>query len=208
MRQLDGYMARRYRKGPQAIVHRREMALLERLLQDAGGSFSRILDCPCGHGRLTEPLRERSDCLVSADVSVKTVKAHTRYFGDKGVRLLDAACDISSLPFPDGVFDGMVIFRLFHHLVDPEMRKAAFQEAARVTRSFLLISYYGVNPLHELTRKLNRKASVRRGKKAFLAQGTLEAEAALAGWRYCSGGKPLPFIHAQRVALFRKSDRG
>jgi SAM-dependent methyltransferase len=205
MKTLDDYMARRYPAGGQSIIHLREMTLLERLLERAGGLFDNLLDCPSGYGRLTDILARRSGLLVSSDLNSGTVSAHNHYFKGRMERYSDAACDVTRLPFRDGAFDGMVTFRLFHHLVTEETRKAIFREAARVSRRFFLISYYRSSSLHEFSRKLNRNGSVRNGRKAFLDSARILDEAGHAGWQLAESHRVLPVIHAQTVALFVKT---
>jgi ubiquinone/menaquinone biosynthesis C-methylase UbiE len=206
MKNLDHYMVRRYPTGGQSIIHWREMNILEGLLGSAGGRFEELLDCPCGYGRLTESLSRRSALLVSSDLSSRTVAAHNRYFKGSMERYLDTACDVTRLPYKDGAFEGMVTFRLFHHLVDEETRKAVFREAARVSRRFFLISYYSNSLLHEFSRKLNRNRSIRKGKKAFLDSARIQEEAGHAGWQLAEKHRALPVIHAQTVALFMKKE--
>lgn len=204
MKTLNDYMAKRYGSVGQSIIHWREMNLLESLLETAGGQFENLLDCPCGYGRLTDILSRRSNFLVSSDLNSGTLIAHQDYFKDRIVRNFDAPCDITRLPFKDKSFDGMVTFRLFHHLVNRETRMAAFSEAARVARKFFLISYYSSNSLHKFSRRLNRNGSIRNGRKAFLDSISIMEEAASAGWLLVDIHRVLPVIHAQTVALFVK----
>lgn len=207
MKNIDDYMTKRYGSIGQSIIHWREMNILESLLDTAGGQFGNLLDCPCGYGRLTDILSRRCSLLFSGDLNSCTLIAHNDYFRDRIVRNFDAPCDITLLPFKDDSFEGMVTFRLFHHLVDRETRIAAFNEAARVSRRFLLISYYSSNSLHKFSRRLNRNISIRNGRKAFLDPVIIREEAASAGWQLVHSCKVLPLIHAQTVALFQKSNK-
>jgi len=204
MKSLDEYMEKRYSSVGQSFIHWREINILQKFLNTAGGLFNSLLDCPCGYGRLTGTLSNRCDLLVSGDLDTKTLVAHNNYFKDRIHRNLDAPCDVTRLPYKNESFEGMVIFRLFHHLVDRNTRLAVFREAARVSRNFLLMSYYGNNSLHRFSRKLNRNGSIRNGRKSFMDSVSIVEEAASAGWMLVARRTVLPVFHAQTVALFVK----
>ena len=204
MKQLDTYMAWRFRFGPQRLIHLREMAILSRLLDKVCKDSDMLLDCPCGYGRLTELLKGKSGLLVSGDLNAYRVKAQSQYFSGIIGGCLNLTCDVTHLPFKDGLFDGTVTFRLFHHLRESQLRKAVFSELSRVTGKYLLISYYGRNALHEFSRTLNRNKSIRKRKMAMLDENIIREEAAQAGWRLLESCKVLPGIHAQTLAVFVK----
>ncbi len=204
MKQLDTYMAWRFRFGPQRLIHLREMALLEGLLDKVSKDTDLMLDCPSGYGRLTDLLRKKSGKLISGDLNAYRVKAQSQYFSGMEGGCLNLTCDVTRLPFRDDLFDGAVSFRLFHHLREAGLREDVFSELSRVTRRYLLISYYGRNALHEFSRKLNRNRSIRKRRMAMLNEGVIRSEAAQAGWKLMASCKVLPGIHAQTLALFVK----
>ncbi len=204
MRQLETYMAKRFRIGPQRIIHWGEMAIVESFLDLAGGKFGKILDCPCGYGRLTEVLSRRSEILYSSDISPHKVAVHANFFSEPKIKLLNAASNITRLPFKERVFDGTVTFRLFHHLDNKEVRTAIFREAARVTDKFLILSFYRKNVLHEMSRSFNMNSSIRKRKIVLIEADIIRQEAEQAGWKLIECSKVLPGIHAQTIALFMK----
>ncbi|HHO75642.1 MAG TPA: class I SAM-dependent methyltransferase [Deltaproteobacteria bacterium] len=204
MKQLDTYKAGRFRFGPQRIIHWREMAMLGRLLDKLCKGSDMLLDCPCGYGRLTELLKGKSGRLISGDLNAYRVKAQSRYFSGIPGGCLNLTCDVTRLPFRDGIFDGAVSFRLFHHLREEQLRRDVFSELSRVTGRYLVISYYGRNALHELSRKFNRNKSIRKRKMAMLHEDQIRSEAAQAGWELVESCKVLPGIHAQTLAFFVK----
>jgi SAM-dependent methyltransferase len=201
---LDTYMAKRYAFGPQRFIHTRELAIVDNLLEKAGGTFHRLLDSPCGYGRLTELLAGRCTHLVSSDLSPLRVLHHSHYFNSTGSYAHIVNSNAGALPFKDSTFDGVVTFRLFHHLRDEELRKKIFTEAARVSRNFLLISFYEKNPLHEFSRKMNMNKDIRKGRKVFLVPDIIMEEAARAGWSHVESCPVLAGFHAQTVVLFKK----
>ena len=183
------------------------MDVLRRLLDQVVHGGDVLLDCPSGYGRLTELLQKKGCQLISGDLNLYRVRAQAQYFAGRIPHTLKAVCDVTQLPLREACVDGTVSFRLFHHLRDASLRREVFRETARVSRRYLLISYYGRNPLHALSRRLNRNKSIRRHQMAMLGADLIREEAAACGWHLVETRTVLPGLHAQTLALFLKHDR-
>jgi ubiquinone/menaquinone biosynthesis C-methylase UbiE len=61
--------------------------------------------------------------------------------------------DALALPFADGAFDGVVVFRFLHHL-PPEAQRLVVAEACRVAGRFVVVSFFHPCSAHHLQRVL------------------------------------------------------
>jgi ubiquinone/menaquinone biosynthesis C-methylase UbiE len=108
---------------------------------------SRILDLPCGTGRLLPLLLELGYRYVGADSSPHMVEA-TREKLDglqkSAAEPLEAELevqDITALTYPENAFDAVIVNRLFHHFTRAETRIAALKELNRVCRGPIFVFF-------------------------------------------------------------------
>lgn len=145
------YQRQRYHSLDQALVHWREQHIVEALLttcQLQGGS---LLDVPCGYGRFTALFTRLGIFATGADASGGMVRlAREEQVPSGRGRWLHA--DIFALPFADATFDCTLSIRLLHHRFSHEERLRMLRELARVSRRFVLLSFYLSTPLHNLAR--------------------------------------------------------
>ncbi len=132
-------------------------------------SGARVLDLPCGTGRLTRILIERGYRVTAADVSEAMLhRARDNYRSyrqqGRGAKSIVefARCDILDTGFDDDAFDGVTCIRLFHHFADAETRRKAFQELRRVCRGPIVVTFLNSFALDPIASRF--KAWVR-GKK-------------------------------------------
>ena len=200
----ETYLATRYR-GSQRWVSRREMAHVEHLLESVIGEVDRILDAPSGHGRFTPLLLPRArESLVCADASEVHLKALEAAEEKHLDRISIRHCDLyESLPFDDRTFDLVFNFRFFHHIETDARRRHVVAELARVSREFLIVSYYDDAPVHRWQKKLwRRRGHVRELPMITSAElGSLFADQ---GFQRLSDWALLPRIHAHRIALLKR----
>ncbi|MEM7307390.1 MAG: class I SAM-dependent methyltransferase [Planctomycetota bacterium] len=129
----------------------RDPRLVERLLARTELAGARILDAPCGTGRLAAGLRPRASALVGLDVS-RPMLAEARAAGVDAVQ-----GDVRQLPFPDGSFDLVVCCRLLHHLAERSELDAVVRELVRVSRGLVAASFWDQSSLPGLRRRLGTK---------------------------------------------------
>ncbi len=111
---------------------------------------SRILDIPCGTGRLTKMLYQAGYTVTSADRSIEMVEAAEKNFreyrtevdlGDTPARYCQEDI-VAGTTFKDQEFDAVICHRLFHHLIDPNLRLKAIRELKRITKGIILLSFF------------------------------------------------------------------
>jgi SAM-dependent methyltransferase len=145
-----------------------EQRLLRRLLHSA--SILKLdgcaLDLPCGYGRLYDILRGLGVSVVESDWSFHLLGA-ARSFHANGENLLPAAGYVRAtafeLPFRDRAFELVLSVRLCHHIREHEERLRYLREIMRVSRKWLIFTYFDTasikNRTHELRRRVNGKRS-------------------------------------------------
>jgi ubiquinone/menaquinone biosynthesis C-methylase UbiE len=155
------------------LASRREVSLFDRALAQAA-AYGRILDCPCGTGRLGPVLLRRAVRLVEADLSPAMLgEAATALAAPvRSGRVALVRAPAEALPFPDGAFDVAVCSRLLHHLADPAQRARVLRELARVAGKWVVLSF------HDATASKRRLQGKRRRSRVALAPDQLSAEAA------------------------------
>ena len=145
------YQRQRYRSVDQALVNWREQRIVEALLTTCQLQGEALLDMPCGYGRFTALFARLGITATGADMSGDMVHlARENQVPSERGRWL--AADICHLPFADGTFDCALSIRLLHHRYSHDVRVHMLRELARVSRRFVLISFYLSTPLHTLAR--------------------------------------------------------
>lgn len=103
-----------------------------------------LFDCPCGVGRFVNTAIDMKLRYLGADVGFPMAKEARKVSTSRQV-IGFANADAENMPLRDGSVDAVMIWRLLHHISDETQRKQMLREAARVTRSLILVSFH--NPL-------------------------------------------------------------
>jgi SAM-dependent methyltransferase len=130
-------------------------ALFERVR--SAPRVARLLDVPCGSGRLTRVLAARAELYVGVDVSRDMLQAARTVFSQRGERASVVEADARALPFPAGRFDVVVACRFLHHLHDESALRAAIGELTRVSSDVVIASFWDERSLPGWRRKLGLK---------------------------------------------------
>lgn len=157
-RGATSYKADYQHKLHRKLSDKRERALLTRYFA-AIGRVGTILDLPCGHGRLSDFLRERCDRLIEADWSFTMVALNQQDNGRDGRRYFRASA--LEIPLPDRSVDVVVSFRLSHHLETQELRERHLRELFRVADKAVVVTWFSATSLKNLLREVR----VRLGRK-------------------------------------------
>src|SRR5436190_11693500 len=110
--------------------HRAEMRLIDKAFSHIPKTH-RVLDVPCGGGRVTVHLSKKGYRMSSADLSENMIEIARQAVGD----VIVERQDVERLTYPDKHFDTIVSFRLFHHFPNPEIRQRVVKELCRVAKS-------------------------------------------------------------------------
>lgn len=179
------YRGRRWRS---KRAQERDPKLVARLLRDvvhhdAARGF--ILDTPSGTGRLRGALEATGARYVGVELS-----ADMQRHADDGSGLVRG--DARHLPFADRTFDAVVCCRLLHHLRHDEERAALLAELVRVSRAWVLVSFWDAASWHAWRRRRGLRRAAHPDHRQPLERGHLRAllEAA--------GADPIAYRHSLR----------
>jgi SAM-dependent methyltransferase len=169
-----------------------------RLSGATGARFGRLLDAPCGTGRLSGALAPMTQQLVCVDVSRAMLSAAPEAFG--GAARVEAS--VFGLPFAADTFDVAVACRLLHHFPAAADRRAALGELARVARRFVVVSYWDAASWHAWRRRAPGPFR-RRGHdtRVAIAARELDADLAAAGLTRIARAHSLRFVSPQTFVL-------
>ncbi|HSV99532.1 MAG TPA: class I SAM-dependent methyltransferase [Sedimentisphaerales bacterium] len=180
------------------VTTRREIRQVERLLASEP-RCRRLLDIPCGGGRVSAPFAAAADLLLQADLSSSQVLMARRTLGSRG-NVLWFTASVFAIPLRDGTVEGAVCNRLTHHL-SPVEQERVVHELLRVSTRFVILSYYD----HESFRSLGRRIRGRHPGHT-IRRKDLQAWARRSG-AFVDADVPLWFAGSRlRYAVLRKSE--
>ena len=196
----ETYMKRRYRR-VQALVNRREQALVRQLLARIDPRPASILDIPCGHGRFTAQFRATAlEQVVCSDLWQRHLDAVAAAEPPEGTPIVLRQADLlGRLPFGDREFDLVFDFRLFQHLQEAGQRRHVAAELTRVAGRHLIVSYYRTPSLHAVQQAMRRIVRRRKYRVQFQPGAEFRALFTDLGCRLRGEWAVLPVVHAQRV---------
>ncbi len=146
------YRRRYQRRWSKRCTTHREIHRIGRLLASQP-RCRRLLDLPCGGGRVSGPLASATDLLLQADLSLGQVLTARETMGASGhVRWFTASAFM--IPLKDGVVDAAVCNRLAHHLPSAVEVERLIGELLRVSTRFVVLSYYDHDSFKSLGRRL------------------------------------------------------
>ncbi|MDH5661997.1 MAG: class I SAM-dependent methyltransferase [Elusimicrobiota bacterium] len=201
---VEEYRRTRYKGMDQKIVNRKEGKILEKIFQTTGDKTISILDVPCGYGRFTELLREKSHKLTSADVSFPMVLTAKKYFPSPDSSHHFLVGDIKHLPLEDNSFDCIVTIRLFQHILNSTTRFQILQELHRVAKEIVIISFYRCNLLHSIERWVRCRIKNVNKKISMLPLGDFEKELSSIGFKLLNIFPVIRYFHAHNIVLLKK----
>jgi ubiquinone/menaquinone biosynthesis C-methylase UbiE len=129
----SNYQAEFWGKGEREYEDRAEQIALRALLPKSGRLF---LELGAGAGRQT-PLLSAFDHVVLLDYSRTQLQQARARLGDTG-RYTYAAANVYQLPFAPAVFDGAMMVRVMHHLVDAPAALKEIRSALALGGAFVL----------------------------------------------------------------------
>jgi ubiquinone/menaquinone biosynthesis C-methylase UbiE len=196
----QGYQRQRYRSLDQAWVNWREQRLLARLLTQCQLANGTVLDVPCGYSRFTPLYTRLGITAIGADESYAMAHLAAANHARHGQKHWLCA-DVMALPFPDSMFDSVLCIRLLHHRYSDAERQRILCELARVSRRFVIISFYRFTLLHGLARQWRGA----RGRLAMMTLPHLRELAQASGLQIQRVQALLRFCHAQTFVVLTKT---
>jgi ubiquinone/menaquinone biosynthesis C-methylase UbiE len=162
----------------------------------------RVLDTPCGTGRITELLLHQGWTVTGGDISQPMMDIARRKLSPFGDRVGFCQLDIEDLQLPERSFDLITCIRLLNHLL-PAERARALREMARVSRRFVIVNVSFASSLYRLKANLKSAFGIVRPKEPF-SWKQLHEQAAEAGLRIREYHSELPVLSEVVVLLMEK----
>ncbi len=106
---------------------------------------SHVLDLPSGTGRFFSTLLDMGFRVTGADVSVEMIdRAREKVARDRlpEDRIDLKVLDVRNTELPNDAFDAVLCNRLFHHIREPEQRRAILHEPSRICSGPLVVSFF------------------------------------------------------------------
>lgn len=167
----------------------------------------RVLDAPCGGGRVSVLLARRGYQMTSADLSEPMIEIARASLQKAGLDIPVHREDVERLSYANRSFDAVVCFRLFHHFPNREIRERAVRELCRVADQFVALSFFSPYSFTSVQRRLR---VMRGGRTSHKHQTTLREVKGYfekAGFRLVKNLARCQFIHTLHMAVFERVAR-
>lgn len=180
-----------------------EESTLARVLRRAVREMNdlRVLDLPCGSGRLTRVLADEGLEVIAGDTSEHLLRAARSRMERYGDAVTFRRVDLESLDLPDGSFELVSCFRLGE--LPEDQRDAAFRELARVSSRFLLVRTTCASRC-DCLRRTARRALGHQESRSTPTPQDIQSMAEQAGLRLRITSCPLPGISDHVILLLEK----
>ncbi len=133
--------ADRFETGSRKAINEREQRAVAKIFSGLAECRS-VLDVPSGAGRFAKTLSASGRKVVGSDTAFEILEHGRERAAKNGVRVSFFQGDAAKLPLADGVVDCIFCNRLLHHIVSPKERAAFLNEFHRVSRRYLVISFF------------------------------------------------------------------
>jgi ubiquinone/menaquinone biosynthesis C-methylase UbiE len=180
--------------------HRAEMRLIDKAFAHIPKTH-RVLDVPCGGGRVTVHLSQKGYRMSSADLSENMIEIARKAVGAVTVEKQD----VERLTYADKSFDTIMSFRLFHHFPNPEIRQRVITELCRVAKDHVVLSYFSPVSWTSMKRKIRAARGGRKSDKHATPLAEVKSYFEKAGFKFVKDYAQLPVIHTLHVAVFARA---
>jgi SAM-dependent methyltransferase len=148
-----------YNHGYQCKAHKRfgtlhEWRLIRRHLERVGRSRV-ILELPCGGGRITPAFAEAADFIIEADIAIGQIR-YGRATSKIATPRAWMTASAFHIPLRDASVDGAICIRLAHHLPTADERERLFHELMRVSKRFVIVTFFDHYSIKNLTRRMRQ----------------------------------------------------
>lgn len=183
--------------------HVAEMKLVDRAFKLIPKNH-RVLDVPCGGGRVTVHLGLQGYNMSSADLSDAMLAITRENVAKNHLKGSVEKQDIERLTYGDQHFDSLISFRLFHHFPNPEIRQRAVTELCRVTRHYVALSYFSPASVTLLKRTIRAAMGKGKSDKHHTSLSEVKRYFAKAGFKFVKDFARTPLVHTLHVAVFER----
>jgi SAM-dependent methyltransferase len=181
---------------------RAELRLVERAFKLI--PRGRVLDAPCGGGRVTLMLAKLGYDVTAGDLSDAMIDITRKNVADAGLKVPVDKQDVEQLGFADRHFDAVISFRLFHHFPNTEIRQRVVRELCRVSKDFVALSYFSPYSYTSVQRKLRAARGGRKSQKHSTPLSEVKSYFENCGFEFVRDFARLNLVHTLHLAVFRR----
>jgi len=181
--------------------HKAEMRLIDRAFRRIPKNH-RVLDVPCGGGRVMLHLAQKGYFASGADLSESMIAIARESAFEANLSCHVERQDLEKLTYNDGHFDTIVCFRLFHHFPNVEIRQRVISELCRVAGKFVVLSYFSPYSVQSVHRKLRGKDQDRFATSLVEVEGYFRQ----AGFRLVEDFALLRVLRTLHLAVFARRE--
>jgi 2-polyprenyl-3-methyl-5-hydroxy-6-metoxy-1,4-benzoquinol methylase len=164
----------------------------------------RVLDAPCGGGRVTLLLAERGYEMTAADLSDSMIEITREKIAAAGLKVPVEKQDVERLTYADRHFDTIISFRLFHHFPDAGIRQRVVRELCRVARENVALSYFSPYSFTSMKRKIRAARGGRKSQKHSTPLSEVRGYFENCGFELVKDFARLNLVHTLHLAVFRR----
>lgn len=165
---------------------------------------AKILDAPCGTGRMSRLFLQRGFNVIGGDISGQMMAvARKRIGGIKG-EIAFCRMDLTKLPLRDAAVTGAFSIRFLPH-IQPAERILMLGELRRVARTRVVVSVSISSPWHRLRRKLREWLGLPKPVRYPVSLGEIEAELGQAGLKIVRKIWTFPILSEQILLVCEKA---
>ncbi len=132
--------ADRFETGSRRRINEREQRAVRQIF-DSLTDVRSVIDVPSGAGRFAKVLAEGRE-LIEADVAFEILEFARTRSEKAGIKARFMQSDAARIALGDKAVDCIFCNRLLHHILPVKEREAFLKEFHRVTRKYLVISFF------------------------------------------------------------------
>jgi len=195
---------------PARLVAIRERRIVDRAMVDLVKRKSlpirKVLDLPCGTGKLATVFARHQFEVTAADISREMMDiAELEYRKISGFARL-AQADAASTGFEAAEFDAVVCLRLLHRVPD-SVRQAILTELSRISRKYVVLSAGVTDQVQELRRAFRQRITGASTVPYPVTKAVLTSQLSTAGLRPLRWIPVLRVLSSEWILICEKQER-
>lgn len=181
---------------------RAELRLVERAFSVI--PRGRVLDAPCGGGRVTLMLAGKGYEMTAGDLSESMIEITRENIAAAGLKIPVEQQDVEKLTFKDRSFDSVISFRLFHHFPNTDIRERVVRELCRVADKFVALSYFSPYSYTSWQRARRAAKGGRKSQKHATSLNEVRGYFERCGFELVKDFARFRLVHTLHIAVFRR----